>query len=71
MKTNWLLPVGLVIQAVNKQEVKRTGKKIFLNIKVNTGIFYNIYYSNVSFYPRLKNVTKKAGWECELNSPKH
>ncbi|MDD2658959.1 MAG: hypothetical protein PHY54_04650 [Methylococcales bacterium] len=71
MKTNWLLPVGLVIQAVNKQEVKRTGKKIFLNIKVNAGIFYNKYHFNVSFYPRLKNVSMKAGWSVSVTHQSH
>jgi len=59
MKTNWLLPVGLVIQALNRQEAIRTGKKIFLNIKVNPGSFYNSRYFNASFYRGLKNVPIK------------
>jgi hypothetical protein len=36
MTINWLLPVGLVAQALNRQEVIRT-EKIFLNIKINAG----------------------------------
>jgi hypothetical protein len=61
MKTNWLLPVGLVIQALNRQEAIRTGKKIFFNIKVNPGSFYNSCHFNVSFYLELKNVPMKPG----------
>jgi hypothetical protein len=58
MTINWLLPVGLVAQALNRQEVIRT-EKIFLNIKINAGSFYNSRYFNVSFYLELKNVAMK------------
>jgi hypothetical protein len=64
MKTNWLLPVGLVMQALNRQEVIRTGKKIFLHIKVNTGGFCNSHHFNVSFYLKLKNVPVKPWMEA-------
>jgi hypothetical protein len=58
MNINWLLPVGLVIQALNTQEVIRTGK-IFFNIKVNAGSFNNSRHFNVSFYLKLKKVFMK------------
>jgi hypothetical protein len=60
MKTNWLLPVGLVIQALNRQEAIST-EKIFLNIKVNAGSLYNNGYFNVSYYLKLKNVPTRPG----------
>jgi hypothetical protein len=62
MNINWLLPVGLVIQALNTQEVIRTGK-IFFNIKVNAGSFNNSHHFNVSFYLELKKVFMKPEME--------
>jgi hypothetical protein len=61
MAMNWLLPVGLVAQALNRKEVIRTGKK-FLYIKVNTGICYNRHHFNASFYLKLKNVLMHPGY---------
>jgi hypothetical protein len=60
MKINWLLPVGLVAQALNRQEVIRT-ENFILNIKVYTGSFYNRRHFNVSFYLELKKVPMQPG----------